>query len=143
MTNTNNTTLVNPLDQFTINQTFGLLAFLKAVKDKDNQYFYEAHLKLNADNKDFDSTIEQKAPENVTSFKDEWDINTFLKWYLPHYQQDSKLIEGINNNNLTPKLIEDLFDQLDGYADYVQEVVDFYNSEEYQEQLKHNDKGLF
>ena len=139
---TNNITPVNPLDQFTINQTFGLLSFLKAVKDKDNQYFYQAHLELNADNKDFDSTIEQKAPENVTSFKDEWDINIFLKWYLPHYQQDNKLIEGINNDNLTPQLIEDLFDQLDGYADYVQEVVDFYNSDEYQEQLKHNDKGL-
>ena len=84
----------------------------------------------------------QKAPENVTSFKDEWDINTFLKWYLPHYQQDKKLIEGINNDNLTPELIEDLFSQLDGYADYVQEVVDFYNSDEYQDQLKHNDKEL-
>lgn len=139
---TNNITPVNPLDQFTINQTFGLLSFLKAAKDKDNQYFYQAHLELNADNKDFDSTIEQKAPENVTSFKDEWDINTFLKWYLPHYQQDKKLIEGINNDNLTPELIEDLFSQLDGYADYVQEVVDFYNSDEYQDQLKHNDKEL-
>lgn len=139
---TNNITPVNPLDQFTLNQTFALLSFLKAVKDKDNQYFYQAHLELNADNKDFDSTIEQKAPENVTSFKNEWDINTFLKWYLPHYQQDKQLIEGINNDNLTPELIEDLFSQLDGYADYVQEVVDFYNSDEYQEQSKHNDKGL-
>lgn len=118
-------------ETLSLDQIFALTAFLAAFDHKDNGKFYEAHYLLNKDNEQFNQEDEQDEVNHHYTFKDLFKIDDFVDWYLAENQKDNKLLEGLNNNNLSRDLVYDLLEQIEGYADYCHETVDYYDSDEF------------
>lgn len=118
-------------ETLSLDQIFALTAFLAAFDHKDNSKFYEAHYLLNKDNEQFNQEDEQDKVNHHYTFKDLFKIDDFVDWYLADNQQDNKLLEGLKNNQLSRDLVYDLLEQIEGYADYCHETVDYYDSDEF------------